>query len=76
MFTVAKVTETVHALEDSIEIINKLAKSGPKDEVPEVKVKARRAVAAAEVPRSILFDDYTFDEKGISLKANCFINID
>jgi sulfhydrogenase subunit alpha len=73
MITVAQVVETVDVLENSIGIIEKLAARGLKDEVPEVKVKAGRGVGAVEAPRGILFHDYTFDDKGILLNANCII---
>jgi len=71
--TVAQVVEAVHALEDAISIIDKLAAKGIKDEVPKVKVRAGRGVGAVEAPRGILFHDYTFDSKGILTQANCII---
>ena len=73
MITVAQVVEAVHALEDAISIIDKLAAKGIKDEVPKVKVRAGRGVGAVEAPRGILFHDYTFDSKGILTQANCII---
>ncbi len=71
--TIAQVVETAHALEDSIIIIDKLLTRGIKEEEPRVKVKAGRGVGAVEAPRGILFHDYTFDENGICVKANCII---
>jgi len=38
-----------------------------------VQVKAGRGIAAVEVPRGILFHDYTYNDKGICTKANCVI---
>jgi sulfhydrogenase subunit alpha len=73
MITVAQAVEAVHCLEDSISIIDQLAKRGLKDEVPVVKPRAGRGVGAVEAPRGILFHDYTFDDKGILTKANCII---
>lgn len=73
MITVAQVVETVHALEDSLNIIDALARTGIKDEVVKIKPKAGRGVGAVEAPRGILFHDYTFDDNGILTKANCII---
>ena len=73
MITVAQVGEAVHALEDAISIIDRLADSGLKEEIPQVKVRAGRGVGAVEAPRGTLFHDYTFDDKGILTNANCVI---
>jgi sulfhydrogenase subunit alpha len=48
-------------------------KSQPDYNNPEVKVKAGRGIGAVEVPRGILFHDYTYNEKGVCTKANCVI---
>ena len=71
--TLAQVVETVHVLEDSINIIDHLLALGLKDELPLVKVKAGRGVGTVEAPRGLLIHDYTFDEKGVLTKANCII---
>jgi coenzyme F420-reducing hydrogenase alpha subunit len=73
MITVAQVVEAVHALEDSISIIDKLSSRGLKEETPNVKIRVGRGVGAVEAPRGILFHDYTFDDKGILTNANCII---
>jgi coenzyme F420-reducing hydrogenase alpha subunit len=36
-------------------------------------VKAGTGVGAVEVPRGILFHDYTYNDNGICTKANCII---
>jgi coenzyme F420-reducing hydrogenase alpha subunit len=77
MNNVAQLAEVVHSVEDSIRLINELESAGlqpqPDYNKPEVKVKAGRGVGAVEVPRGILFHDYTYNEKGVCTKANCII---
>ena len=77
MNNVAQLVEVVHSVEDSIRLINELEAAGLQSQSiynnPEIKVKAGRGVAAVEVPRGILFHDYTYNEKGVCIKANCVI---
>lgn len=76
MITIAQVVEIVHALEDSLDIIDQLLKRGIEPELVEegkIPVKAGRGVGAVEAPRGILFHDYTYDAEGKIKKANCVI---
>jgi len=74
MNNVAQLVEFVHNIEDSIKWIDKLVDDGIEDEKPvSVIPKAGRGVGIVEVPRGILVHDYTLDEKGRCLKANCII---
>jgi len=73
MITVAQIVETVHAIEDSLRIIDELISRGLKEEANAVKVQAGRGIGAVEAPRGILFHDYTYDKNGILTKANCVI---
>jgi sulfhydrogenase subunit alpha len=73
MISVAQVVETVHAIEESITIIDHLLADGVEEEDNKVEVKAGRGIGAVEAPRGILFHDYTFDENGILTSANCII---
>jgi coenzyme F420-reducing hydrogenase alpha subunit len=77
MNNIAQLVEVVHSVEDSIRLINELEAAGlqsqPDYNNPEVKVKAGRGVGAVEVPRGILFHDYTYNDKGVCTKANCII---
>jgi len=73
MITVAQVVECVHAVEDSINLIDQILARGLEEEDNKVKVRAGRGVAAVEAPRGILFHDYTYDENGVLVSANCII---
>jgi coenzyme F420-reducing hydrogenase alpha subunit len=73
MNNIAQVVETAHCVEDAIATIDELLKAGVKQEPIKVVPKAGRGVGAVEVPRGILFHDYTYDDNGIMLKANLVI---
>ncbi len=75
--SIAQLVETVHSVEDSIRLINELEAAGLKTQPdynnPTIKVKAGSGVGAVEVPRGILFHDYTYNDKGVCTKGNCVI---
>src|SRR3990170_2923074 len=77
MNNIAQLVEVVHSVEDSIRLINEIEandlQSQPDYYQPDIKVKAGRGVGAVEVPRGILFHDYTYNQKGACTKANCVI---
>ncbi len=77
MNSIAQLVETVQSIEDSIRLINELEAAGVRTQPdyfkPEIKLKAGRGVGAVEVPRGILFHDYTYNAKGVCTKANCII---
>ena len=73
MNSIAQLIEVVDSMEDSIIIIEKLLEQDLKKDIAKIKVNAGRGVGAIEVPRGILFHDYTYDDKGKCLKANCVI---
>ncbi len=77
MNSIAQLVEAVHSVEDSIHLINQLEsaelKTQPEYNKPEIKVKTGHGVGAVEVPRGILFHDYTYNPKGVCTKANCII---
>jgi len=74
MNNIAQLVEFVHNIEDSMLLIDRLINEGVKEEKPVVfKLKAGRGIGVAEVPRGILVHDYTLDEKGKCVKANCVI---
>jgi len=77
MNNIAQLVEVVHSVEDSIRLIDELEAAGlqsqPDYHQPEITVKAGHGVGAVEVPRGILFHDYTYNQKGVCTKANCVI---
>lgn len=73
LISAAQLVESMHVVENSILILDKLLSKGIKQEKPEVKVKAGRGVGAVEAPRGILFHDYTFDDDGKLIAANIII---
>ncbi len=73
MITVAQLIETYHAVEDSLNLIDKILDRGLKEADNAVRVRASRGVGAVEAPRGILFHDYTYDGNGIITRANCII---
>jgi len=77
MNNISQLVEIVDSVEDSIRLIDELEAAGLKSQPdynkPEIKVKAGNGVGAVEVPRGILFHDYTYNEKGVCTKANCVI---
>ncbi len=77
MNNIAQLVEVVHSVEDSVRLIKELENAGlqPQSDyhLPEISVKAGQGVGAVEVPRGILFHDYTYDQQGVCTKANCII---
>jgi coenzyme F420-reducing hydrogenase alpha subunit len=75
MNTVAQYVECIHTLEDSVDIIDDLLKTGINhDETyPKITPKAGHGVGLVEVPRGILIHDYTYDGNGVCTAANCII---
>ena len=73
VISIAQLVETVHAVLESLNLIDRILSKGLKEENNTVKVQAGRGVGAVEAPRGILFHDYTFDAQGVLTKANCII---
>jgi len=74
MNNIAQLVEFVHNIEDSILLIDRLTNKGIKEEKPvSFKLKAGQGIGIVEVPRGILVHDYTLDDKGRCVKANCII---
>ena len=73
--TAVQLVETVHVVEESLKLLDDLLVRGIKTEKPVVPERLRegRAAEATEVPRGILFHDYTYDNRGQVVKANCII---
>ncbi|HSQ02981.1 MAG TPA: Ni/Fe hydrogenase subunit alpha [Burkholderiales bacterium] len=73
MNTLAQVVEIAHCIEDGIQLIDTLLERGIQDEVPSVKVRAGKGAGACEVPRGVLFHEYTVGDDGRIVGANCII---
>ncbi len=75
MNNIAQLVECVHCTETVIERIDELVQRGIEPEEPprELKLKPGTGVGATEVPRGILFHEYTYDASGRIVKANCII---
>jgi len=74
MITVAQMIEVVHCIEDTVELIEKLLKTGLRDEKPDQEpTRYGRGIATTEVPRGILFHDYTYNKQNMIMAANCII---
>ncbi|MFH0815673.1 MAG: Ni/Fe hydrogenase subunit alpha [Methanobacteriota archaeon] len=73
MNNVAQLVEVFNSVEDSIAIIDSLLGKYADEPRPKIKPKAGSGVGAVEVPRGILFHDYTYDANGLCTKANCVI---
>ena len=80
--TVAQLIECVHSLEESIELMEEMKKTGLNydeeitvglNENNVIPVKAGSGVGAVEVPRGIHFHHYEVDDAGIIQSANCII---
>lgn len=73
MNTVAQVVEIVHAVEESIALIDKLLERGIEWEEPVAPTRlSGEGVGACEVPRGILFHHYAIEDGRVQ-QANCII---
>jgi len=74
MNTIAQVVEAGHCALDSVAIIDKLLAGGLKDEQPNQEpTRYGTGVGATEVPRGILYHEYTYDRQARIVAANCII---
>ncbi len=73
MNNIAQVVETVHVVEEGIDLVEQLLRIGIQEEDIVVPVKAGRGIGAVEAPRGLLIHDYTYDENGYIVEANCVI---
>jgi sulfhydrogenase subunit alpha len=71
--TFAQVVECAHLMEEDLAVLTELIENPPAAEAPVEPTKFGRGAAAVEVPRGILFHEYTFGEDGILTDANCII---
>jgi sulfhydrogenase subunit alpha len=70
---IAQVVETIHEVEEAIEIIDLLLREGIREEQISVTPRAGRGIGAVEAPRGLLIHDYAYGENGCITGANCVI---
>ncbi|MBN2689239.1 MAG: nickel-dependent hydrogenase large subunit [Gammaproteobacteria bacterium] len=73
MLTHAQFVELVHLADEGIAAAKELLGMNRQLEDRSFEVKACQGVGAVEVPRGILYHDYTYNDKGYMEKANCII---
>jgi coenzyme F420-reducing hydrogenase alpha subunit len=74
MNTIAQVVESGHCALDAVAIIDRLLENGLRDEAPNQEpTRFGTGVGCTEVPRGILYHEYTYDRAGRIAKANCII---
>ena len=74
MNTIAQVVEAAHCAMDGIAIIDELLERGLQPEAPNQEPnRFGTGVGATEVPRGILYHEYTYDRQGRLTAANCII---
>lgn len=72
--TIAQVVECGHCALDAVAIIDRLLGDGLKDEQPNQEpTRWGTGIGATEVPRGILYHEYTYDRQGRIAAANCII---
>jgi len=75
MNNMAQLVEFLHSLEEAVVLTEDLLGKGlnPGEAPARVRVKAARGIGAVDVPRGLLIHDYTYDEDGRCVRANCVI---
>lgn len=73
MNTIAQFVELFHIADDSIDAAEQLLNMNLELEDRNFTLKAGTGIGAVEVPRGILYHEYTYDDNGYMKKANCII---
>ena len=73
MNSVAQVVEIVHSAYEGIRLIDELLADGIADEPLVQPTRYASGASAVEVPRGILFHEYSYDYEGSCISANCII---
>ncbi|EKD27340.1 MAG: nickel-dependent hydrogenase large subunit, partial [uncultured bacterium] len=73
MNSVAQVVEVVHSVYETLRLIDEVISSGLKEEGLVKPAKYDNGSGAVEVPRGILFHEYTYDKDGMCTYGNCII---
>ncbi len=73
MNTLAQVVEIFHSVYDALRLLDELVGVGVKEEGLVPPARFGKGVGAVEVPRGILFHEYSYDPDGMCLGGNCII---
>ena len=73
MITVAQFVELMHIADDAIAAAEELLNMDVQLEDRTFPLQAGTGVGAVEVPRGILYHEYTYNDQGLMEKANCII---
>jgi sulfhydrogenase subunit alpha len=73
MNTLVQLVEVIHEVEESLDIVEQLLKRGVHEEENRVEAREGRGISAVEAPRGLLIYDYTYNQNGFIIKANCVI---
>jgi coenzyme F420-reducing hydrogenase alpha subunit len=71
--TVAQVVEIVHSAHEALRLIDELLATGVTHEPLVEPTRFGTGASAVEVPRGILFHEYSYDDEGLCTEANCII---
>ncbi|MCK5071951.1 MAG: nickel-dependent hydrogenase large subunit [Bacteriovoracaceae bacterium] len=69
----AQLVECAHSVYETLDLIDELIAEGIKEESVVKPTKFGQGTSAVDVPRGILFHDYTFDNDGFCISGNCII---
>ncbi len=73
MNSVAQVVEIVHSFFEGLRLLDGLIEDGVREEPLVKPVRFGTGASAVEVPRGILFHEYSYDTNGMCMKADCII---
>jgi sulfhydrogenase subunit alpha len=71
--TAAQVVEIAHSAHESLRLMDELVRDGIRDEEPAKPTRHGTGAGAVEVPRGILFHEYTYDADFMCRAGNCII---
>jgi sulfhydrogenase subunit alpha len=71
--SVAQVVEIVHSAYEGLRLFDELIAEGVNEEPLVQPTRFGTGASAVEVPRGILFHEYSYDDEGFCVEANCII---
>ena len=71
--TAAQLIEVAHSAHEALRLMDELVREGIHDEEPARPTRFGSGAGAVEVPRGILFHEYTYNREGMCLAGNCII---